>query len=639
LAIIVSAATFDITDLNFYRVTQNFYASNIYYDLNIGGTVYPNIVEVDWLNNGQPYAAIFAGSGILLDANHNIIAGTVTGYLEAAWNGSTWIDTWGVTNFSTSASALYQAFLTSSTADDYAIIQSVLSGNDAIATSAGNDLLAGFEGNDIIDGGGGIDTAFYSGLRANYQFTKLSNSSLQITDLRAGSPDGTDTLTNVELFHFADITFDPSTDRAPVVSATNFTAAHGQSSVLASTLFAASDPDGDTITQYALWDSNGNGHWVVNGVTQATNAEIVITAAQLAQTSYQFGAATDQLWVRAFDGILWSAWKPFTATPFANTAPVVTASDQTVAKNATLAVSSLFSASDADGDPITAYRFWDSTADASSGHFAIGGVAEATNQSIDVSAAQLAQTTFQTGTTADDLWVQVYDGTAWSAWREFHLIPPVNHLPVVAGSDFTATHNQNIATSSLFSVSDADGDAITQYQLWDSTSDPTSGHWVVDGAARGANVAIDVTAAQLASTTFQSGSGSDDLWVRANDGFVWGAWKEFHVNAPIDNAPVVTASDFTATHNQNIAASSLFSVTDADSDSIDKFQFWDSTADPASGHWVVDGAARGANVAIDVTAAQLASTAFQGGSVPDDLWVRASDGTQWSQWHEFHWLV
>jgi len=67
-------------------------------------------------------------------------------------------------------------------------------------------------------------------------------------------------------------------------------------------------------------------------------------------------------------------------------------------------------------------------------------------------------------------------------------------------------------SSSLFSVTDADGDFIAKYQVFDSTSDPSSGYWAINGVAQGSNVAIDVTAAQLASTTFQSGSGSDDLW-------------------------------------------------------------------------------------------------------------------------------
>ena len=164
-----------------------------------------------------------------------------------------------------------------------------------------------------------------------------------------------------------------------------------------------------------------------------------------------------------------------------------------------------------------------------------------------------------------------------------------------------------------------------------------TGWWA--GLLQGTNVAIDVTAAQLASTTFQSGSGSDDLWVRANDGFVWSDWKEFHVNAPIDHAPIVTASNFTATPNQTMAAASLFSVTDAENDSIAKYQFWDFTANATSGHWNIGGAAQGTNVAIDVTAAQLVSTSFQGGTTPDDLWVRANDGIQWSAWQEFHWIV
>ena len=150
------------------------------------------------------YASIFAGSGIQLDASNNIIAGTVNEYVEAVWNGSDWLPLWGVADFSTSASALYQAFLTPSTADDFATIRSVLSGNDVFSTGAGNDIL---------DGGPGIDIALYSGLRSQYQFEQLSNGSFQVTDLRNGSPDGTDTVSNVELFQFADGTF------APVVAA------------------------------------------------------------------------------------------------------------------------------------------------------------------------------------------------------------------------------------------------------------------------------------------------------------------------------------------------------------------------------------------------------------------------------------
>src|SRR5215475_2727436 len=124
MATIISFSGLDMSNLVFYRVTQGSYASNLYTNYTYNGVLYPSLVEVDWQYNGYYYSSIFAGSGILLDASKNIIAGTVSGYVESVWNGSTWVNLWGITNFSTSASALYQAFLTPNTADDYAIIGS-----------------------------------------------------------------------------------------------------------------------------------------------------------------------------------------------------------------------------------------------------------------------------------------------------------------------------------------------------------------------------------------------------------------------------------------------------------------------------------------------------------------------------------
>jgi hypothetical protein len=102
--------------------------------------------------------------------------------------------------------------------------------------------------------------------------------------------------------------------------------------------------------------------------------------------------------------------------------------------------------------------------------------------------------------------------------------------------------------------------------------------------AQGANLAINVLAGQLAQTSFQLGtSGADDLMIRASDSINWSAWKLFHVSAPSNQAPVVSAVDLQAPHGQSLlAASSLFAAGDADHD------------------------------------------------------VRASDGTDWGAWKEFH---
>nr|WP_319387394.1 cadherin domain-containing protein [uncultured Roseibium sp.] len=78
--------------------------------------------------------------------------------------------------------------------------------DDNIIGGAGDDTLAGSEGDDTIDGGTGTDTARFSGNLSDYTVTE-TDGTLTIADTRPGSPDGTDTLTNVENFEFADGTY------------------------------------------------------------------------------------------------------------------------------------------------------------------------------------------------------------------------------------------------------------------------------------------------------------------------------------------------------------------------------------------------------------------------------------------------
>ena len=103
-------------------------------------------------------------------------------------------------------------------------------------------------------------------------------------------------------------------DRPPVVTAANVALATGHATVAASSLFTDSDPDGNAITTYGFMDT-GNGHLVLNGVVEANNQEIDVTAAQLSQLTYQsVPGSTDTLEVRVNDGTLWSNWTSFTVT-------------------------------------------------------------------------------------------------------------------------------------------------------------------------------------------------------------------------------------------------------------------------------------------------------------------------------------
>ena len=98
----------------------------------------------------------------------------------------------------------------------------------------------------------------------------------------------------------------------PVVTAASLTLS--QASVAASSLFTVSDPGGHTVTEYGFEDT-GSGHFVLNGVVQANNQEIDVTAAQLSQLTYQSVlGATDTLAVRAEDQTGWGGWASFVAT-------------------------------------------------------------------------------------------------------------------------------------------------------------------------------------------------------------------------------------------------------------------------------------------------------------------------------------
>jgi hypothetical protein len=432
-------------------------------------------------------------------------------------------------------------------------------------------------------------------------------------------------------------------NHAPTVTASNVTATSVGQNIAASSLFSYSDADGQAATKYQFGDGTGgsSGYFVVNGAVQGVGIEINVSAAQLAQTTFQTAPGTDQLYVRAFDGFDWSDWKAFTvaglASP-ANHAPTVTASNLTATSvGQNIAASSLFSYSDADGQAATKYQFGDGTG-GSSGYFVVNGAVQGVGVEINVSVAQLAQTTFQTAPGADQLYVRAFDGFDWSDWKAFTitgLASQANHAPTVTASNVTTTSvGQNIAASSLFSYSDADGQSATQYQFGDGTGG-ASGHFVVNGVTQGVGVEINVSAAQLAQTTFQTAPGTDQLYVRAFDGFDWGDWKAFTVTGLANHAPTVTASNITATSvGQNIAASSLFSYSDADGQAATKFQFGDGT-DGSSGHFVVNGVTQGVGVEINVSAVQLAQTTFQTAPGTDQLYVRAFDGFDWSEWKAF----
>jgi Ca2+-binding RTX toxin-like protein len=80
------------------------------------------------------------------------------------------------------------------------------SGNNILIGNSGDNVLTGLAGNDVLDGGEGTDTAVYSGSFGAYRVSTTS-----VLDVGLGSPDGSDTLANIETFQFADVTVTDAT--------------------------------------------------------------------------------------------------------------------------------------------------------------------------------------------------------------------------------------------------------------------------------------------------------------------------------------------------------------------------------------------------------------------------------------------
>ena len=93
--------------------------------------------------------------------------------------------------------------------------------SDAMFGDAGTDTLLAGAGNDTIDGGSDTDTTVFTGQRSDYLLQSNADGSVTLTDLRSGTPDGSDRILNVEFFQFSDVLIDATHLSTPPVIVSN----------------------------------------------------------------------------------------------------------------------------------------------------------------------------------------------------------------------------------------------------------------------------------------------------------------------------------------------------------------------------------------------------------------------------------
>jgi hypothetical protein len=409
------------------------------------------------------------------------------------------------------------------------------------------------------------------------------------------------------------------TDTAPVVTLVNGANRNvGHGTVAATSLFTAADADTDGIVQYDFWDSGqAGGHWLLNGNALPNDQENFVPGSQLSLVTYRGGNGTETIYERASDGIQFGAWVAINAI----TAPVVTpvGANVTVGHSDPVAASSLFDATDGDGDPIVQYDFWDSGS--VGGTWLLNGTPLKLGQDDFVPASQLSQVTYRGGAGTETIYERASDGVQFSAWAS---VNATDTAPVStpAQSQVSGASTKTIAATSLFTAADADGDGIAQYDFWSSGGGGAT--WLLNGTPMLTNQDDVVPGAQLSQVTYRPGTSTDTIFMRASDGLRYGAWTN---GVTVIDAPVASAvsNSVLASNGQTFAASSLFTANDADGDTLTQFDFWDSGS--GGGRWQLNGSPLTPGQDNIVNAAQLSQVTYKAGAGTDTLYVRASDGS------------
>ena len=356
----------------------------------------------------------------------------------------------------------------------------------------------------------------------------------------------------------------------PTVTSNGNTSIVEGNTVALSSLFTATD-DNNNITHYDVYDGSGRyGYFELDGNILAARTTHVLTAAEYARVNYVGGASgTDTLYVRAFDGNSRSGWVSTRVTNqgVPNDPPTVTpnASSNSIQQDSSVAVSSLFTVTD-DHDNVIQYRIYDGGSGA--GSLELNGSTLAARTSHVLTQAEFSAINYVGGSDGTEtLWVQAYDGKAWSSWGRTSMSNVGIHgaAPVVttnADGFFILAGDFDLLTS-IYTATD-DNNNITAYQVWDSSGggfvdyyNAVTGQYEVIPTRTG----FEMTPTEYASAIYNAASSdsTERIWVRAYDGNSWSGWAAATIEtigASANSEALVSRGEQKSLANQNALVSS-----------------------------------------------------------------------------------
>lgn len=319
--------------------------------------------------------------------------------------------------------------------------------------------------------------------------------------------------------------------------------------------------------------------------------------------------------------------------------PNVTLLENRVEIGRKLAFRSMFTVSDFDqGSVVTKYRFRDNNLAAYSGFFTVAGVRQVAGAWIEVNASQVHTVRYNAGLIvgSESVSVQVFDGLFYSNVRAGQVATIIANTqrPTLTTTNGSVLSSETTQLGPLMTYSDPEGAPAAFYSVIDRSTRPDGGFFTLNGVRQTSGQFFTFAAARLGQLRYVGGSSAigENIGVRASDGRFFSTTADIRMTTLANRfAPEANANSLSTGLDRRIPFRNMIRFTDADGNSLKKFEFFDS-GEAGGGYISINGFRQPEGQRIVVNANQLENTYYNSPatSALEDIEIRVFDGKFWS---------
>jgi serralysin len=469
------------------------------------------------------------------------------------------------------------------------------------------------------------------------------------------------------------VSFQMATTAAPVVSG-NPVEVVAREKIRASSLFSYFDADGDAPFSYMFIDRRPNasgGYFEFKGQRMTSGQWFTVMASELNQLFYvgaNFGGQSEDVGILVYDGFQWSE---ITDIPVVTlNRPAVVANDIAVQANHYINVAtgrtanSIISPDAGTGSPflsfsdtVTRIRIMDQGVAENGGHFVLSGARIPSGTWVQVTMAQLDQLEYRGGTfgpQGENLFIQPFGQGVWGDVVRLRAETLPNlHAPELRLFSVRTQLGSVMPLSSLFTVTDRDGDLMQTFGIFDTGDDPNSGFFSINGVRQAPRnwIVLPFDQVDTVQYHFSNEPALENIRMWVSDGF----YSSGGVTATMESVPrpryEAVEKDISIDTLESVRVNSLFTKMDV-GPAYTQFQVFDENArltPDRSARFYLRGTGPGnagqmltPGVVHTLSPAEFARLDIQGAEADfgrrlDGLIVRATNGvTGWSDWQRIN---